>query len=132
MTRESPLVVGRPRFVVALLAGAVVVTAWKASRWMRLGPDAYVEIVLGQPLTGEAACLALSVRTILYAIGCWGLWRMRNWARWLAIVYLTAEVAGFLLFGAHEFSAFAGWTLVLLPYAVFNIMYLQRAGKDFG
>lgn len=131
MARASQSVAGRPRFVATLVVGAFVVMSWKGWRWAVLGSDAYVEIVFGRPLRGEAATLALLVRAVVYAIGCWGLWRMRAWARWLAMVYLAAEIAGFLVFGARAFSAFAGWALVLLPYAVFNLMYLQRAGKEF-
>jgi len=131
MVRKSQSVAGRPRFVAALIGGAFVVMLWKGWRRTLLGPAAYVEVVFGWPLTGEAAALALLARAVVYAIGCWGLWRMRAWARWLAMVYLAAEIAGFLVFGARAFSAFAGWTLILLPYAVFNLMYLQRAGKEF-
>jgi hypothetical protein len=127
---------GRPRFVVALVAGALTLAAFELWRAAVSHPAGYERFLLGIRMDGAAARVAAAANAALCAIAAFGLWRMRAWARWLAMGYLGFLIGSFLLWGVRgstgtDLTTVMLWQMFVLPFLTFALMYLQRGGRYF-
>ena len=131
VSRKRKRILGRPRYVAALTAGAVLVAGLEAGELCRVGLEVYQHRWLGLRASEAAAVALLALRLGAYAAGLCGLWLARAWARLAAMGYLGAELAAFLLFGAGDWRGFFGLHMLLVPYATFCLMYLQRDAAEY-
>ncbi len=128
MTGEPRIV---PRYVVGLVAGAVWVAVRQLVHAVGVPLSAYRQVWLFVDVGGIAGWSVLALRLGLYGLGAWGLWQGKPWARWLTMAYLAAELAVFVVRGAGGWEQFFSLHMILVPYATFGFMYLQRGADDF-
>jgi hypothetical protein len=125
----------RPRFVVALVLAAIAVALYDAGTAAFASQD-YERLWLGQRIGGAPARLVALANVALCGVAAWGLWRMRPWARVLAMLYLGYVIGSFLIWGlggsgGEDLASIMLWQMFVLPLLVFGLMYLQRGGKYF-
>lgn len=92
--------------------------------------------LFGVELSGEVARAAATAEIGLLALGAWGLWNLRSWARSGAMLYLAAVCVRFLFFGVEAGGrSQAVWTLLwqvsMVPFATFGFMFLYNGGRYF-
>jgi hypothetical protein len=126
--------VRRPRFVVVLCAAALATALLRVVDVLR-GAEALREI-FGTALQGDAARLVAVLEAITLAVGAYGLWRLRPWARIGAMVYLAAVVVSFLFFGApgdtdQRAVRTLFWQVSMVPFATFCFMFLYNGERHF-
>jgi hypothetical protein len=126
---------GRPRFVVALVAGALALAAFEISNALLVHAD-YERFLLGFRLDGTAARAAAAADAALCMVLAAGLWSARAWARWLGMGYLGFLIGSFLLWGVRgsagtDVTTVMLWQMFVLPFLTFGLMYLQRGGRFF-
>jgi hypothetical protein len=126
----------RPRFVAALCLAALVAVALEFVAIVLLPFDALTVPVLDAVLTGPVAVLALMVHAAFQSTIAVGLWRLRRWARMLAMGYLGFLLASFLLWGlggvgAREAVSVLVFQVCGLPFLTFSFMYLYGGGRYF-
>ncbi len=129
--RKRKRLFGRPRYIAALAVGAVLVVALQVAVLSDVGIDDFQHRWLGLGMNGSAGAAMLAVRACVYLIGLCGLWMGRAWARLAGMGYLGAELAAFLLFGAVDWRGFFSLHILLVPYATFCLMYLQRDAGEY-
>ncbi len=127
---------GRPRYIVALVGAALVAAAWQSLAAVGFGASGAQRFLFGVRLTGVAARVYPAVDAALCAVGAWGLWRQRRWARHGAMAYLGLRVVSFLFWGldgtgVRDALELVLWQLLVLPFLVFSLMYLSRDGARF-
>ena len=122
---------GRPRYVWGLIAGAVWVGVCEFVHVALVPLADYRQTWLLLDFGGVPGLCLLAVRLGLYAFAAWGLWRAKPWARVLAMGYLAAELTAFVLVGTGGWRQFVSLHILLVPYATFGFMYLQRGAEDF-
>ncbi len=132
MAIKAPLIFGRPRYVIALLAGALIGSAYEVYSLVSVAGADQHRYLLSYPLSGGSAYAVSVLKLAIYVCGGIGLWGMRKWARLLAMGYLAYELAAYVLAGTGGLTALIGVQLLFLPYATFCFMYLQRNAKAFG
>jgi hypothetical protein len=124
---------GRPGFVVGIALAAAVVAAFELASALAVAD--LERFVLGAWLAGRSARLVSLVHAATCAVTALGLWRMRPWARWLAMGVLGYLIATFLIWGVRGGRADVGdvmlWQMLVLPFLTFGFMYLQRGGRYF-
>jgi hypothetical protein len=124
--------VGRPGFVVGIVLASFAAFAFET--WAAVA-GATERFVLGVWLHGGAARLASLVHAGTCAVAAYGLWRMRPWARLLAMGVLGYLIATFLIWGVRGGRADVGtvmlWQMLVLPFLTFGFMYLQRGARYF-
>jgi len=123
----------RPRFVVALVLGAVAGVVYQAAvTWLEADPKT---VWPGLVLDGSAGRAVALVHAGVCALSAWGLWRMQAWGRWLGMAYLGALIASFLLWGVRghdeDLATIMAWQAFVLPLLTFGFMYLQRGSRYF-
>ena len=121
----------RPRYVAGLVAGAAVVSLFELMRAVSVPVADYRQAWLFVDLGGWPGLCLLALRLALYGFGAWGLWLGKSWARWAAMAYLAAELSVFVVVGAGGWGQFFGLHILIVPYATFGFMYLQRGAEDF-
>jgi hypothetical protein len=132
---RSRLIAGRPRFVVALVAGAALLAPLELVRGWTGRPAVTAGLVFGShaPVSGALA-LALAV---FYAVVGTGLWRKLAWARAVAMVWLGGLLAAIMLlwspdgYGAGAASGALLWQISAVPFLTFAMMYLYRGERWF-
>lgn len=122
---------GRPRYVVGLVAGALALAVYEVALSIPVAIGAYRQSWLFFEARGVDGLWLLAARVVLYVVGAWGLWQGRAWGRLLAMAYLAAELAAFVLLGAGDWRYFFGLHMLMVPLATFGFMYLQRGADDF-
>jgi hypothetical protein len=127
---------GRPRFVVALAAGAVAWAAFEAWNVLSADSGAYQRFVLGVRLEGVPARVLAAVNAASCAMLAVGLWSTRAWARLFAMGYLGFVIGSFLLWGVRDsngtnVTTVMLWQMFVLPFLIFGLMYLQRGARFF-
>ena len=126
----------RPRFVASLCLAAWIAVAVELAAILLLPFDTLTVPVLGAVLTGPVAVLALLVHAACQSTIALGLWRLRHWARMLAMGYLGFLLASFLLWGlggvgSREAVSVLVFQVCGLPFLTFSFMYLYGGGRYF-
>ena len=121
----------RPLYIVGLVAGAGWVAVRELARALTVPLAGYRQVWLFIGLDGVSGLCLLALRLVLYGWGAWGLWQGKTWARRLTMAYLAAELAAFVVLGAGGWEQFFSLHMLLVPYATFGFMYLQRGADDF-
>jgi hypothetical protein len=76
-------------FLVAAYLVAIGIVEWVDPGTLLMGLGS--PVTYGRELTGPQAALSIGAG---WALVGWGLYRLRNWARWCAIVIMVIGVAG--------------------------------------
>jgi short-subunit dehydrogenase len=100
-------------------------------------PAADVEVWFGIGLRGMAAKFAAIPHWVIYALGSYGLWRMRSWMWPWAAVYVAEVAWSSFVWSVTQVGGFRGWTsavftsapVALLAVALWNARErFQRRG----
>jgi hypothetical protein len=125
---------GRPRYVVALVSGAAAIAVYQVCLLFDDGTAARI-VWPGVFAVGGISRAAALVHASVCSMGAWGLWHLRPWARLLAMGYLGALIASFLVWGLRggdeDLAAMMAWQMLVLPLLTFGFMYLQRGAQHF-
>jgi hypothetical protein len=72
---------------------------------------------------GAAIILIMIIFTVLYALAGWGLWKLRSWARWLAIFLAAVGIAFrsllWFLTSHHPISQFF---VIAITFAIYGVI----------
>jgi len=77
------------------------------------------DVWLGIVLTGWPAKIGDVVHFVVYAVGLYGLWRMRPWFRPLATLYVAQIAVAMFIWGVADLGGVRGWLMGILSGAVF-------------
>ncbi|MFT4570017.1 MAG: hypothetical protein ACI8TX_000041 [Hyphomicrobiaceae bacterium] len=134
--RGPRLIAGRPRFVIALVVAATVIAPLEL--WHALGglPSATAHFVLGAR-AGETSVAWSALFAVFYAVVGLGLWRKRDWARRVGMVWFAALLASVVLlwspdgYGAGAAGGAVLWQISAVPCLTFAMMYLYLGERWF-
>jgi hypothetical protein len=131
----------RPRFVSVLTVTALLAAAASlAESAVNLGATANPRHLLGFEIPTS---LAMAIGWILavaepgaYLATAVGLWRLRPWARVVAMAYLAWVIVSFLFFGVaatdgRRATAVMLWQISVVPFATFCFMFLYNGARYF-
>ena len=127
----------RPRFIVILVAAAVVAALFAIARWPVAWSDAlYARRILGFEVVGAPARIATLIEPLLFLAVAVGLWLLRPWARGVTMAYLAYVIVAFLFFGAgptdgRRATAVMLWQVSVVPFATFCFMFLYNGARFF-
>jgi hypothetical protein len=127
----------RPRFVsvltvTALLAAAASLADLAGAFSATPHPPRLFGFEMPTPL---AWILAIAEPAAYVATGI-GLWRLRPWARFVAMAYLAYVIVSFLFFGVaatdgRKATAMMLWQISVVPFATFCFMFLYNGARYF-
>ena len=127
----------RPRFVVVLVLAAVLAAIADLTELpVALQAQVYRRGLFGAAVDGTAARAVTVIEPLVYIAVAAGLWRMRSWARTLAMAYFALVIASFLFFGVSasdgkRATAVLLWQISVVPFATFCFMFLYNGGHYF-
>jgi hypothetical protein len=127
----------RPRFVSVLTVTALLAAAASLANLARAfaataDPPQLLGLEIPTPL---AWTLAVS-EPAAYIATAVGLWRLRSWARVVAMAYLAYVIVSFLFFGVaatdgRKATAMMLWQISVVPFATFCFMFLYNGARYF-
>ena len=127
----------RPRFVVVLTLAAVLAAVIAIADFpAALGTEVYRRGFFGAPLEGAVARAVTLVEPAAFLVTARGLWRLRAWARTVAMAYLALVVTAFLFVGvaaaeSKRATAVLLWQVSVVPFATFGFMFLYNGRRYF-
>ena len=127
----------RPRCVMVLVGVAVALVGYEAFSILLRPLAAYQQVWFGLHFYGQAARALSVAHIVVYAVGAWGLWHLRPWARKAAMAYLVYLLASFIIWGVRRDDISEGafyvmaWQLSVLPVVTFCLMYLYNGVRYF-
>ena len=127
----------RPRFVSVLTVTALLAAATSlADLAGAVAATADPPRLLGFEIPTPFAWILAVAEPAAYIATALGLWRLRPWARVVAMAYLAYVIVSFLFFGVaatdgRRATAVMLWQISVVPFATFCFMFLYNGARYF-